>query len=321
MATSRRFARIRSASWISTENRSSVETKTIVCRTRSWRKKPDTSYFSAGKEIFWSNPTACRDTFRSRLSLEDNRITLDDILPTEVATSIDKVCIVACGTSYHAGLVARFWIEGIAGVPCDVEIASEYRYRRHIRDPKTLVVAVTQSGETADTLAALRLSKSKGLPTMAVCNAVGSTVTREAAYTLYTHCGPEIGVASTKAFTGQLTALFLLAVYLAQSRDSAALPLPPLLQALSHLPVAICSVLDDAKTIEQVAKKFSRATDFLFLGRHLNYPIALEGALKLKEISYIHAEAYPAGELKHGPIALIDENLPVVAIADRFIDS
>src|SRR5262249_36026480 len=151
-----------------------------------------------------------------------------------------------CGTSYHASLVARFWIEGIAGVPCDVEIASEYRYRSQLRDAKTLVVAVTQSGETADTLAALRLSKSKGLPTLAICNAVGSTVTREAAYTLYTHCGPEIGVASTKAFTGQLTALFLLALYLAQSKNSATMPLGPLLQGLSHLPVAICSALDDA---------------------------------------------------------------------------
>jgi glutamine---fructose-6-phosphate transaminase (isomerizing) len=216
--------------------------------------------------------------------------------------------------------VSRFWFEELAGIPCDVEIASEYRYRRFQKEPGTLVVAITQSGETADTLAALRDSKSKGLPTMALCNVVGSTVTRDANYSLMTHCGPEIGVASTKAFTGQLTGLFLLALYVAQSKSAIkSEEMRTLLQALSHLPLAISQTLDHAKEVEEVAKHLFRKRDFLFLGRHLNYPIALEGALKLKEISYIHAEGYPAGEMKHGPIALIDEEMPVVTIATRSI--
>jgi glucosamine--fructose-6-phosphate aminotransferase (isomerizing) len=233
-----------------------------------------------------------------------------------VAAQVSKVCLIACGTSYHAALVSRFWFEELTGIACDTEIASEYRYRKFTKDPGTLVIAISQSGETADTLAALRDSKSKGLVTLAICNAVGSTMTREAQHTLMTHCGPEIGVASTKAFTGQLTALFLLALYLGQCRGRLkSADLDPLLKALSHLPVAISETLDQAKAVELVARKMFRKTNFLFLGRHLNYPIALEGALKLKEISYIHAEGYPAGEMKHGPIALIDENLPVVAIA------
>jgi glucosamine--fructose-6-phosphate aminotransferase (isomerizing) len=269
------------------------------------------------KEIFEQENTV-RDTFRSRISLEDGRVDLEENLPAALAKEFHKVCIIACGTSYHSGLVSRFWFEEIAGLPCDVEIASEYRYRRHTKEPGTLVVAITQSGETADTLAALRDSKAKGLTTLAICNAVGSTATRDAAHTLYTHCGPEIGVASTKAFTGQLTALFLLTLYLAQCRKTATPEtLRPLLKALSHLPVAISAVLDSASAVEQIAHKLYRKSNFLFLGRHLNYPIALEGALKLKEISYIHAEGYPAGEMKHGPIALIDENLPVVAIATK----
>jgi glutamine---fructose-6-phosphate transaminase (isomerizing) len=263
-------------------------------------------------------PNTVRDTFRSRIFLDEGRVDLEDILPTTIAKEMPKICLIACGTSYHAGLVSRYWFEEIAGITCDVEIASEYRYRRHLKDSKTLVVAITQSGETADTLAALRDSKSKGFPTMAICNAVGSTVTRDAAHTLYTHCGPEIGVASTKAFTGQLTALFLLALYVAQCRKAnTAEEFRPYLKALLHLPVAISSVLDTAPGIETIARKLFRKNNFLYLGRHLNYPIALEGALKLKEISYIHAEGYPAGEMKHGPIALIDENVPVVAIATK----
>ena len=234
----------------------------------------------------------------------------------EAAKKLSKICLIACGTSYHAALVGRFWFEELAGIACDVEIASEFRYRRHTKEAGTLVVAITQSGETADTLAAMRDSKGKGLPTMALCNAVGSTATREADYTLMTHCGPEIGVASTKAFTGQLTALFLLALYIGQCKGTIAKDLlRKYLEGLFHLPLAISGALDNAGKVEQVAKVFFRKTNFLYLGRHLNYPIALEGALKLKEISYIHAEGYPAGEMKHGPIALIDENLPVVAIA------
>ena len=269
------------------------------------------------KEIFEQTSTV-RDTFRSRISLEDGRVDLEDILPVEIARAMPKICLIACGTSYHAGLVSRFWFEEIAGISCDVEIASEYRYRRSTKDPGTLIVAISQSGETADTLAALRDSKTKGLPTLAICNAVGTTITREAANTLYTHCGPEIGVASTKAFTGQLTALLLLALYVAQCRKSKSSDeIRPILRALSHLPVAIDTILESAPLVEKVAHTVFRKANFLFLGRHLNYPIALEGALKLKEVSYIHAEGYPAGEMKHGPIALIDENLPVVAIATK----
>jgi len=267
------------------------------------------------KEIFEQIVTV-RDTFRSRISLEEGRVLLDDLLPLELVKKIPKICLVGCGTSYHAALVSRFWFEELAGISCDVEIASEYRYRRFTKEPGTLIVAITQSGETADTLAAMKESKAKGFPTLALCNAVGSTATREAAYMLMTHCGPEIGVASTKAFTGQLTALFLLALYIGQSKGAISREkMRPLLQALSHLPLAISATLDQAPQVEKVAKKLFRYKDFLYLGRHLNYPIALEGALKLKEISYIHAEGYPAGEMKHGPIALIDENLPVVAIA------
>jgi glucosamine--fructose-6-phosphate aminotransferase (isomerizing) len=191
------------------------------------------------KEIH-EQPRTVADTFRSRINLEEGRIDLEENLPEAVAKALPKVCIVACGTSYHAGLVSRYWFEEIAGVTCDVEIASEYRYRRHAKEPGTLVIAITQSGETADTIAALRDSKAKGLPTLAVCNAVGSSVTRDAAHTLYTHCGPEIGVASTKAFTGQLVALFLLALYIGQCRQKTTPDtIRPLLKALSHLPVAI----------------------------------------------------------------------------------
>jgi glucosamine--fructose-6-phosphate aminotransferase (isomerizing) len=267
------------------------------------------------KEIYEQVVTV-RDTFRSRINLEEGKVDLENILPVEVAQKLPKICLVGCGTSYHAALVARFWFEELAGVACDVEIASEFRYRRFTKESGTLVGAITQSGETADTLAAMRDSKAKGLATLALSNAVGSTATREATYTLMTHCGPEIGVASTKAFTGQLTALFLLALYIGQSKGTLSKDLlRKLLEGLSHLPLAISSALDNAGKVEQVAKELFRKTNFLYLGRHLNYPIALEGALKLKEVSYIHAEGYPAGEMKHGPIALIDENLPVVAIA------
>jgi len=267
------------------------------------------------KEIH-EQEVAVQETFRSRINLEENRVQLEDLIAPEQMKALPKICLVGCGTSHHAALVARFWFEELAGLVCDVEIASEYRYRRSRKEPGTLVVAITQSGETADTLAAMRDSKAKGFPTLALCNAVGSTATREADYSLMTHCGPEIGVASTKAFTGQLTALFLLALYAGQCRGTLnAASLQPLLKALSQLPGAISRAIGQAAQVEKVARKLFRKTNFLYLGRHLNYPIALEGALKLKEISYIHAEGYPAGEMKHGPIALIDENIPVVAVA------
>ncbi len=270
------------------------------------------------KEIYeqrWTIP----QTYRNRISSEGGLVLLQDVLPISVAKNISKVCLVGCGTSYHAALVARFWFEEIAHISCKVEIASEYRYRRFHEEAQTLVVAITQSGETADTLAALRDSKTKDLLTLTVCNTIGSTATRDATHTLYTNCGPEIGVASTKAFTGQLTALFLLALYLAQCRETVTSTfIQSLLQTLSQLPVHIDSLLTlfkQNRMIEEVAREFYTKKSFLYLGRHLNYPIALEGALKLKEISYLHAEGYPAGEMKHGPIALIDETLPVVVIA------
>jgi glucosamine--fructose-6-phosphate aminotransferase (isomerizing) len=266
------------------------------------------------KEIC-EQPTTVQETFRSRIAVDRSRILLDDVLPPAAVDRITRVCLVACGTSYHAALVARFWFEELAGLPCDVEIASEYRYRRFKKEPGTLVVAITQSGETADTLATLRDCRRSGFMTMSLCNVVGSTASRDADYTLYTHCGPEIGVASTKAFTGQLTALFLLALYVAQRREIVTTrTLPSFVNPLLQLPQAIQQVLNQSQAIEQIARKIAPATHMLYLGRHLNYPIALEGALKMKEISYIHAEGYPAGEMKHGPIALIDEQMPVIGI-------
>jgi glucosamine--fructose-6-phosphate aminotransferase (isomerizing) len=267
------------------------------------------------KEIFEQRLTI-QNTFKGRLSMEKISVDLDDVLPLKVAQAIPKICLLGCGTSYHAGLVARHWFEELARIPCDVEIASEHRYRRFSKDRNTLMVAISQSGETADTLAALRDSREKHLPTLAVCNVVGSTLTRDADSTLYTYCGPEIGVASTKAFTGQLTALYVLALYLAQARGTMSRSaLYRHMKALSHVPVGVNHFLDKAQEIEQVAREIQDASSALFLGRHLNYPIALEGALKLKEIAYIHAEGYPAGEMKHGPIALIEEGMPVITLA------
>ncbi len=232
-------------------------------------------------------------------------------------TGIDAVTIMACGTSYHAGLTARYWIEAIAGLPCSVEIASEYRYRTTVPNPNSLIITISQSGETADTIAALQHAKSLGQErTLAICNVPESTLIRHAALRFLTRAGPEIGVASTKAFTTQLASLFLLALVLAKSRGQ----LSPAQErehilSLRHLPAALTHVLSLEPQVEQWAKRFSTKHHALFLGRGVHFPIALEGALKLKEISYIHAEAYPAGELKHGPLALVDEEMPVVAIA------
>jgi glucosamine--fructose-6-phosphate aminotransferase (isomerizing) len=235
----------------------------------------------------------------------------------EMLADAKSVLILACGTSYHAGLTARYWIEQLAGLPCSVEIASEYRYRSSVPNPEALVVAISQSGETADTLAALKHARVLGQSrTLALCNVPESAIVREAALKFLTRAGPEIGVASTKAFTTQLAALFLLAVTLARvngridAREEAAH-----LTAMRHLPLAVGRVLELEKDIAAWAKQFAGKHHALFLGRGLHYPIALEGALKLKEISYIHAEAYPAGELKHGPLALVDKEMPVIAVA------
>jgi len=233
-----------------------------------------------------------------------------------LSTAAIGLTIVAMGTSFYAGLVGRFLVERLARVPAEVDYGSEFRYRDPIVGPETLTVVITQSGETADTLAAQRESKQKGSKTLAICNVVGSMATREATGTLYTHAGPEIGVASTKAFTSQMAALFLLALYWGQVRGrvSAEQSLS-LMQELARLPGKIEALLARNAEIESLARLFFKHSDFLYLGRGIHYPIALEGALKLKEISYIHAEGYPAGEMKHGPIALIDEEMPVVVIA------
>ena len=270
------------------------------------------------KEIH-EQPTAVRDTVLGRISLESRRVFLDELnLTPDILAGIQRVTILACGTSWHAGLVGKYLIETLAGLPVEVDYGSEYRYREPVVLPGTLVIAITQSGETADTLAALREARRKGAFSVAICNVVGSMATREAQGTLYTHAGPEIGVASTKAFTSQLVALQLLALFLAQEKGALSpAALQPHLEALMGLPHLLEETLKVSGAVEKVAERFANRTDFLFLGRGIHYPIALEGALKLKEISYIHAEGYPAGEMKHGPIALIDEQMPVVAIAPR----
>jgi len=268
------------------------------------------------KEIF-EQPTSARETILGRVSQDSGRVFLEEIeIEDAQLKSIEHVTILACGTSWHAALVGKFMIEQIARMPVDVDYGSEYRYRHPIVLPHTLVIVITQSGETADTLAALREAKRHNPRSISICNVVGSMATRETDGTLYTHAGPEIGVASTKAFTSQLVALYLLALRLAQTRGTLSLEgSKPHVDALLQLPQLLDETLKLAPEMEEIAARFHTRTDFLYLGRGVNYPIALEGALKLKEISYIHAEGYPAGEMKHGPIALIDERMPVVALA------
>ena len=270
------------------------------------------------KEIF-EQPWALQETVLGRVSEEHGTVFLGELeIPDDALRAVDQVVILACGTSWHAGLVGKFLIEQLARVRVEVDYGSEYRYRDPIAGGRTLAVVITQSGETADTLAALREARAKDAKTIAICNVVGSMATREADGTVYTHAGPEIGVASTKAFSSQLVALNLLALHLAHARGT----LEPAearrhIEALVHLPVLLEHALKADALVATIAKRFYRCSNFLYLGRGINYPIALEGALKLKEISYIHAEGYPAGEMKHGPIALIDENMPVVALAPR----
>jgi glucosamine--fructose-6-phosphate aminotransferase (isomerizing) len=268
------------------------------------------------KEIY-EQPTAARDTILGRVSLERGQVFLEELnIPDEALRAIQKVSIIACGTSWHAGLVGKYLLEALAQLPVEVDYGSEYRYRNPIVAQNELAVVITQSGETADTLAALREAKRKGAHSIAICNVVGSMATREAEGTVYTHAGPEIGVASTKAFTSQLVALQLLALYMAQVRGTlSTTQIRNHINELLQLPQTIEQAIKASAAMEKVAERFHNRSDFLFLGRGINYPIALEGALKLKEISYIHAEGYPAGEMKHGPIALIDEQMPVVAIA------
>jgi len=268
------------------------------------------------KEIF-EQPWAVKETVLGRASQETGKVFLHEIeIPDQVLREVERIVILACGTSWHSALVGKFLFETLARVPVDVDYGSEYRYRDPIVSENTLAIVITQSGETADTLAALREAKKKGAKSIAICNVVGSMATRETDGTVYTHAGPEIGVASTKAFTTQIVALHLLAMYLGQIRGTLTpAAARPHIDGLAQLPLLLEKTLGCEAITEEIAKKFYQRSDFLYLGRGLNYPIALEGALKLKEISYIHAEGYPAGEMKHGPIALIDEKMPVVTIA------
>jgi len=270
------------------------------------------------KEIF-EQPRAIKDTMLGRVGQESGRVFLDEVDISEADfKAFEHVKIVACGTSWHAGLAGKFIIERLARVPVEVDYGSEFRYRDPIIQPNTLTIVISQSGETADTLAAQREAKQKGSKTLAICNVVGSMITREATGTLITHAGPEIGVASTKAFTSQITALLIVGMYLGQVRGTLTKAAAcTLVQEMMQIPGKLEHVLSQTTIYDELVKDFSRAQDFLYLGRGIHFPIALEGALKLKEISYIHAEGYPAGEMKHGPNALIDENLPVVVLATR----
>ncbi len=270
------------------------------------------------KEIY-EQPRSVRDTTLGRVSQETGHVFLDEMEISEAEfKACKKINIEACGTSWHAGQAGKFMIESLARVPVEVDYASEWRYRDPIVAAETITIVISQSGETADTIAAQREAKAKGSKTLAICNVVGSMITREASGTIYTHAGPEIGVASTKAFTAQLTALYLFALYLAQLRGAMTEEqAKAAVFELTRIPGKLEHLLTHDEDCEDLAKQYVRSQDFLFLGRGIHYPIALEGALKLKEVSYIHAEGYPAGEMKHGPNALIDENLPVVIIATR----
>ena len=271
------------------------------------------------KEIF-EQPQAITSTVSGRVDLRSGEINLPEIqLGVEDLARIERIFLVACGTSWHSALVAKYWIEQYAHIPVVVDIASEFRYRPLLMDERVLTIAISQSGETADTLAGVRIARQKGAKIIAICNVVGSTMTREADGTVYTHAGPEIGVASTKAFTSQLAALFLLTLFLAQRKKAISVETS---MSLGRELIGIAAVVESElarirKDIDGLVERYADSRDFLFVGRGLNFPIALEGALKLKEISYIHAEGYAAGELKHGPIALIDRDMPVLALVPQ----
>ncbi len=270
------------------------------------------------KEIH-EQPRAMVDTLRGRISLETGDVHLEDVsLDADRVKAIDRIYICACGTAWHAGLVGKRFIEQWARIPVEVDLASEFRYRDPLVTENSLFIAVSQSGETADTLAALKEAKRLGARVLSICNVMESSIARESDDVVYTHAGPEIGVASTKAFMTQMLALNLVALFLARRRGTATSDVVThALNQLSHLPGLVEQALSDTSAVEAVARKYMNARDFLYLGRGENYPIALEGALKLKEISYIHAEGYAAGEMKHGPIALIDEDMPVVVISPK----
>jgi glucosamine--fructose-6-phosphate aminotransferase (isomerizing) len=270
------------------------------------------------KEIF-EQPQVIRDTLEGRISQDSGMVYLEDIGVTlQTLKSIQRIVIIACGTSYHAGLAGKYFIETLAHLPVTVEYASEYRYQDLLIDKKTMVVVISQSGETADTLAALRASKKSGSLTIAISNVMNSSIPREADAILYTHAGPEIGVAATKTFSAQLAALALLAAYLGQAKGRMDEKTSfPFIQDLLRIPHKIERILAAPAKLEELARRFQAFSHFLYLGRWVSFPIALEGALKLKEISYIHAEGYAGGEMKHGPIALIDEKMPTLIIIPK----
>ena len=269
------------------------------------------------KEIF-EQPESVENTMRGHLLEETGNVRVFGLkLPDVEAKQIKRVIITACGTSWHSGLIGKYMLEELARMPTEVEYASEFRYRNPIVDEGTLVIAISQSGETADTLAALKEAKQRGARAIGLVNVVGSTISREVDGGLYLRCGPEIGVASTKAFTSQVVALMLVTLRFARLRTMSLLDGQRYVEALARLPAQIESILKRAPEIEAIAKRFDKMSNALYLGRGVNFPVALEGALKLKEISYVHAEGYPAAEMKHGPIALIDENMPVVVVAPR----
>lgn len=269
------------------------------------------------KEIF-EQPSAVADALRGRIILSEGLAKLGGLNSVkDRLRDIERIVIVSCGTSYCAGLVGEYMLEEYAGIPTEVEYASEFRYRKPLIDKKTAVIAISQSGETADTLAAIREAKNKGGLTLGIVNAVGSTIARETDAGVYNHAGPEIGVASTKAFTSQLSILVLLTVFLGRQRNMSLTMGKRILSELQRIPKKIDKILEDEKNIKRIAKKYSKYDSMFYLGRKYNFPIAVEGALKIKEISYIHAEGYPSGEMKHGPIALIDKNFPSVILATR----
>ena len=266
------------------------------------------------KEIF-EQPKAIADTLLGRLG-DKNQIVLDELhLTKEEIKGLAKIVVLACGTAYHAGLVAKYAIEKWAKIPVEVELASEFRYRDPIIDKQTLVIAISQSGETMDTLMALRYAKAQGARVLAVCNTNSSTIPRESDAVLYTHAGPEIAVASTKAFLTQLIAVYVIGLYLAQVRGvMSGDDIRKIFNEMDELPAKVEQILETVEPLRELTRSFSQSTSVLFLGRHIGFPVALEGALKLKELAYMHAEGFAGGELKHGPIALIEEGTPVIAI-------
>ncbi|MFN3269309.1 MAG: glutamine--fructose-6-phosphate transaminase (isomerizing) [Candidatus Kapaibacteriota bacterium] len=269
------------------------------------------------KEIF-EQPQTIRDSFRGRLLVDEGEARLGGLLPVlDKLREVDRIIITGCGTSWHAGLVGEYLIENLCGIPVEVEYASEFRYRNPIIRKNDIVIAISQSGETADTLAAVQEAKQKNATVLGIVNVVGSSIARETNAGVYIHAGPEIGVASTKAFTSQLVVLSLIALFLGRMRNLSKIEGIQIARAIKELPSQVEKILDKAEQIREIAREFSYSRNFLYLGRGYNFPVALEGALKLKEISYIHAEGYPSAEMKHGPIALIDENMPVVFIAPK----